>query len=397
MENLRQTFGRYAVVVLLALTAFSYHPRFANLVSEQDVSNPLNKYIYVLAFACFALSFNLNLWLKNKIIQRYLAWIVICVFFFCLVSLIDGTSSYRGDLVGVILAFVFFLIGYGQTWSRNQFAWIIIIYAVSVAIATGMQIVTNIGGFVIIDQYIDYGKNTLGVMTASAAISCLILAVEQDKKFRILGCILFFVLLFFTITIRARAAYLVIFLMALFCLYSFSKNGVLKINKKKTFILAVLGVAVCCIVFPKIFIKIGDYIFDSFTQNRGADLTSDRSRRNGVALKLILQNPFLGNIAMKQRIDLVHNYLLRVVSSYGFVFAFPFVGLYFFLLKVIFKGVRNNHISENSMGYYVLIVPWIISLAEPTFPYSPGTGTILPFLLFGMAIRNDQMTQGNFK
>jgi len=51
-------------------------------------------------------------------------------------------------------------------------------------------------------------------------------------------------------------------------------------------------------------------------------------------------------------------------------------------MKKIFK---SGMVIQN-IGFYVFMVPLIISLVEPTFPYSPGTGVIFSFVLLGFSI-----------
>lgn len=130
-----------------------------------------------------------------------------------------------------------------------------------------------------------------------------------------------------------------------------------------------------------------DYIYESFTLNQGNDLTSDRMNRNELALTIIMDSPFFGNLSIGSHYDWVHNYLLRQFSSYGFVAGFPLLALYLNLVLFVIKNVLKCKFTLDAIGYIVFLIPIIISLEEPTFPYAPGTGTILSFILLGYSMR----------
>lgn len=86
----------------------------------------------------------------------------------------------------------------------------------------------------------------------------------------------------------------------------------------------------------------------------------------------------------------VHNYLLRVLSSYGIIGALPIYLLYFSIIIFVIKKIIKSQFTIQYLGYFVSVVPLIISLAEPTFPYSPGTGVIFSFVFLGYSIRKTE-------
>jgi len=131
------------------------------------------------------------------------------------------------------------------------------------------------------------------------------------------------------------------------------------------------------------------YVVNSFVQNQEADITSSRMSRNRAGLSFISDHPLFGNLNVDAEMDWIHNYPLLKLFQYGFVFAFPIMMLYLYLLfySVVKTSICNNRNNYN-IGYFALLVPFVVSMAEPTLPFGPGTATLFNFILFGMATRN---------
>lgn len=84
----------------------------------------------------------------------------------------------------------------------------------------------------------------------------------------------------------------------------------------------------------------------------------------------------------------VHNYLLNRMVEFGIVFVIPILLLYIrLLIGAIVKTVRLNNHDTHTIGYVLLLIPFIISMAEPTFPFGPGTATVFNFIVFGLSLR----------
>ena len=168
------------------------------------------------------------------------------------------------------------------------------------------QIVSNFGGFIIADTYMQYGKNTLGVMTSSSCVAMGVVAISLNKKYYCKICLwgIALLLLFFTITIRARAAFIVTIFLILYILYrKFKDNSNLKSLVVVVFISLILGG-----VFLGMLQNLWDYIFDSFTQNQSSDLTSGRMSRNLFAIEIIAESPLFGNLITNYTYERIHNY-----------------------------------------------------------------------------------------
>ena len=116
------------------------------------------------------------------------------------------------------------------------------------------------------------------------------------------------------------------------------------------------------------------------------DFTSGRLDTYRDAVAIFLNNPLMGNIRQMEQIAWVHNYPLLKLSSFGLLFSWPVLLLYCYILWQVIS--RSFHYKESvSFANLFLLVPFLISMAEPTFPFGPGTATVFNFILFGMADR----------
>ena len=119
------------------------------------------------------------------------------------------------------------------------------------------------------------------------------------------------------------------------------------------------------------------------------DVTSDRINRIVAGLRFLNQHFWTGNLDAYTTLAWIHNYPLEKLYKYGFIFAFPILFIYLFLLiTTIVKSVKSDNHDIYNIGFYLLLIPNIISMAEPTFPFGPGTATIFNFIIFGIALRN---------
>ena len=379
-----------SLIILLLLTALSYHPFFSQSVTEEQGENPLNKYIYIVLVITLALHFQVRKLIKSSFIKTYIFYtILIAVFGFFLLTT-NMSDEYIIEAKNCMMAFSFMLIGYNANLNRNQLLVLLIAYGIIVLYSTFMQIMVNLGGFTLSATYLKYGKNTLGVMTSSSCVSMAFFCIVDNRKWvKIITTIMAILLLAFTITIRARAAFLSTFLILGFLFYKKMKVDNRMTQRVMKFSLFTLIALLSLSLFSDIISNIFGYIYESFTLNQGNDITSDRMNRNEFALNIIANHILFGNLEVGAQYEWVHNYFLRHFSSYGIIAGFPILTLYLRLIFFVIKNAVKSDLLLNSIGYVVFLLPIIISMEEPTFPYAPGTGTILSFMLLGYSIRND--------
>ncbi len=384
-----------ALVILLALTALMYHPIFSNVVTMDEESNPLRPVVVGLTIVTTLLYFDFSFWTNSNFVKKFLIYLLVIELLGYVLSQMNITDWYSVDANNILLSFLFLLIGYGlgARSTNKQLVGIILLYSFFVALSVYFQLMQHAGGFIITDRYIGYGKNTMGVMCASSCIALLVLALTTtNKAIRIISWILYFFIFILDISIRARASYLVIFIVSLIGVFRFLK-GKITFNFIFLIIFGVFVIIALFLFIPGVFGSIGVYIWDSFTQHQDMDdLSSGRGGLNEFALNIIGESPFWGNMQLKNDYYgfRVHNYLLRVLSSYGIIGALPIYLLYFSIIIFVIKKIIKSQYNIKFLGYFVSIVPLIISFAEPTFPYSPGTGVIFSFVFLGYSIRKTE-------
>ena len=395
IQNIRYIF----VLALLVLTAMTYHPMFSNVVTFEGGVNPLNRYVVLLAIITFLLHFNYHSWFKNRLIRTYVINLVIVGILGYLLVQMDVTKQYEIVARDLLMAFIFLTIGYNSKLSYRQLVVLSILYSFCVAFVTYRQLVQHAGGFVITDQYISYGKNTLGVMCAVSCVMLLVLFFDEKNKYlKLMMLILYIYISILCISIRARTDFLAILLLTVFCIYKHMYRKKITMNSLSWIIFGSLSVICVLIIFPHIFHSISDYIIDSFTRNREGDIASGRDVGWHRALSVISESPLFGNMELRRQYDPlgIHNYFLRQLSSFGFLGSIPVLILYLYLFFYIIKRIVVLPIKDSYLGFYLFTILLIVSLGEPTFPYAPGSGVVVPFILLGSTLYQEDNPQMAF-
>ena len=60
-----------------------------------------------------------------------------------------------------------------------------------------------------------------------------------------------------------------------------------------------------------------------------------------------------------------------------------------FFVKIIKEYFRDKELQFDKMGFFIPIIPFFISLLEPSFPFGPGTVQVFVYVLFGHALQQD--------
>ena len=250
-----------------------------------------------------------------------------------------------------------------------------------------IQVMTGVGGFEILDQSaVNTSKNSFGVAIATAILLYLFIAMDKSSKQLLKTISLVLLMLSFVIllTIRARAATLAALLIVVYYVFVTFKN-----NYKKSFVFRLLGIIIVVgLLIPVLPDSVGQYVYDSFFQNHEDDITSGRTERNLAAIQFLSHNLLVGNVEGFSRISWIHNFPLLILYDFGLFFSFPILLLYVYLLVYVIKNSLKEKVTIWSFGVFALLIPFIISMAEPTFPFGPGTATVFNFIVFGVALRN---------
>lgn len=383
-------YGRFGVLLLLVfLVTISSHPIVMDISSSVGIESGtfLSRYIILIFGVLFVLTFkyfDFKSYFRSRTIV--VSWVtLIFIFLYSLITIsFYGSTNMMEDGRAIMMSVAAIMIGWGLNLDRKRLYIILLAFAGLTLYVGLMQVMMNIGGFEIHDQYESDNKNALGAMLATSAIIFLFIGLDWKKTGWVR--LLFFAGVLATIvvmlTIRSRTAILSLVIVVLFMFYE-------RYKKKHFWAYLFCGIVLIIMLyyFMPQFIK--DYVYNSFYQHYEVDdVTSDRLNRNMAGLRFLSQHFWVGNLNAYAELAWIHNYPLEKMYKYGFVFSLPILFIYLFLIVIsIVKTGRSDNHDINSIGFYLLILLNIISMAEPTFPFGPGTATIFSFIIFGLSLR----------
>lgn len=379
--------ARYWVLLLLILLiTLSCHPTIVDMskAAGMERGTILSRYIILVFAGLFIMCFNFQSMMKAKLVRVSWAMYFFVFLYYLITRAAFGEQSMMSDVRSMAICLVAVMIGWQLDLDEKRLHVLLLAFAGLTLFVGLMQVFTNIGGFVILDQYETDNKNSLGVMLSTAAIVFLFLGLNHQQRgaIKTICFVLAILTLAVLLTVRARAATLTTGIMLLYILYERFKG-------KNFFIYFIVGLALLVALFVFMPSSIKEFVYNSFTQNyEEGDITTGRAERNAVALRFLSSHIFFGNLDQNIRVAQIHNYLLNRTFEFGIVFVFPIMLLYLYLLvNTIVKTIKSNNRNNQNIGYYLLLIPFIISMAEPTFPFGPGTATVFNFITFGLALR----------
>ncbi len=381
----------FLIVIFVLLLGMSFHSEFLSVDSAgDDATSTLTPYLSAVFLILSAVTF-LNLKIKN--VPKFLKITLLIVgAFFVSILLPAGLGAnveIYPELRSLIIPMLGVLIGSQLELSSKTLRMILLIFIVCIAFSLLSQILANVGGFIITEQYATDLKNILGVIGATAVVLTVGFIINGNKNFvlKIFYLFLLVLLLVELLTLRARAATLIAFVASAGMVIS--HYGVSLKKVVITVVVLFAGIILTSLLIPD---SVSSFIYDSFFLNQDRDFTSDRAYRNQKALEFIADNLWFGNLDGRAAdFGWIHNYLLLQLFNFGILLSLPLILLYFYIAFVVLKNVWSHNINQIAMiGFPAMLVPLGISLAEPTLPYGPGTTTLINFILLGIALRAKQ-------
>lgn len=296
-----------------------------------------------------------------------------------------GTTAMFMEVRAVLICFFAALLGWRLNWSDKRLLVLTLVFTLSV-LSMGLALVFMKGiGFAISRTYFADQKNAVGPMLATAAVlSAGLLQGKTDIKGKIVNLVLL-VLVFMCaltiLTIRARAALLSLGLVLLLLIYQ-------KLKGKYVLLTIVGGVVLLSIVVALLPPFMKDYVHQSLFAGFSGDVTSGRMSRNADAWTIFMQNPLFAHLKNPIPVEINHNFILYELCEHGVLFASPLLMLYFYLLIAILKRIFSATAQTSAIiGFYAMLVLFVVSMFEYAFPFGPGTSTMLNFVLLGLAFR----------
>ena len=375
--------------LLLFVSAISYHPTIVRMshLAGYESGTILSKYIVMLFGVVLFLSLNTKAFKNSKLVKKYVFWLFVIFVVGLIVLTFFNNNRMINELRTFLIVFGAILIGYDLRLNDQKKYILVLAFCLPTMFSGLMQVLVNVGGFQIMDQYLADSKNALGALLATSCFSLFYLYRSSNRP--VFRAVLLFLAIFslvIVVTIRARMAMLSLFMVGVFYYYLLKKNGSFIISLLKIGVVAFFAI----LLIPD---SMFGYLESSFTAgSHGENISSGRFGTYKEAISYLSFHPFLGDILRENQISWIHNYLLLKLYNFGVLFSWPIIILYFI---IIFRAAKNSFrfhpTSVECYGFVCLLIPFFISLAEPTFPFGPGTVTVFNFILLGMSeqsIRN---------
>ncbi len=373
--------------IFVFLIAISYHPRIISVsrAAGYESGTILSRYITFFFIALFILCLSFSFW-KSRFIRRFLIFLFLALLMGVFVNAFYNNRLYLNAVRDVALCFIAVVIGWSLNLGRKDIERLLFFFSLVVLFSGLMQVLTNIGGFIIRSHYLADAKNSLGALLGTVIISMIIVWRSSEVPVIRLVAVFFSILgLILTITIRARGALLSTVIVGLMVFLGFIRKTNIAIVFAALFILLFFALP----LMPDV---VYNYVYDSlFSGTQSVDFTSGRLSTYQAALEYLSEGDNLIWGDIDQSFDLgswIHNYLLLQVFRFGIVFTLPLLVLYLYLFFHSAKGTMRVKSPLYECGYPLVLVLFFISLLEPTFPYSPGTATLFNFVLMGCAFRH---------
>lgn len=373
------------LLVLVILVCLYNHPFFYDITERSGIEkgSVLSPFINLSFVVLFFLSFRVNSFKQCYVLHKFAIFLLI-IFFSLLLASAFFKIAPIGEIRMYIIPFAALIIGYVLKLTKVQYRIFTILFLILISYVAFMQITTNIGAFVIADQYLVDNKNSLGLIIGTGVILAFILTFEKDTNLwlKVFYLVVAVFLLYCDLTIRARGATLFAVFLCFYVVYL--RNG----KKKMVYVAAamVLFFLMVLLFIPAVF----DYFYASiFSGYEGEDVTSDRLSRNAGAIAAIINNPFLCKLDNDYGVHQIHNFFLKTWYEMGLVFGWPILVMYVLqFFDIIKSSLKNCDINNRySIGFLLGLYPFLNSLIETTLPYGPGTDSVINFIFWGMACR----------
>ena len=359
---------------ILLVVAATFPPIFNNEVYYRIVKYAVFALMLLLSLSCsFIRAFK-----KTFIRRMFIIVFLIGVMFLSLKAF--HYNPVWTDLSNLIIIIWVMCLGYRSALDNGWEDKFVLVYGL-LAILLGMYSLVFYTGTISLSTY-EYAvntKNQVGQILATGAIGLLIISASNKKNYRLkLGLVVLSIVLLFVLRCRtALLAYLIMFF--------FFVNRQFKFNYK---VLLVYGVVFFVLLFSS---QINDVLGRVFIGLHEIDdlnsISANRMERNIAGVQYIIENPVWGELKVPSGIENIHNYVIKRVVQYG-LFSIPILIFYFVFFIILIKEWFKSSFSEvESVGLYMLFIPFFSSMLEPSAPFGPGLVQVIPFFFYGMFLR----------
>ena len=319
--------------------------------------------------------------LKNRFLVAVFVTMAFLVIEF--VTFYVGHLHYNiDDVRQIIIVFLCMIVGFTINMAEPQLSRMSLFYIVGSILLGLYVIVFYTGSFSFAgDRNLITGKNQIGGMVSvGGAIATYFYLTTDNRKRMYLALALF--AFFVSAILRDRSAFVAFLFFAV--LLSFKQFPFYKV------VLVVIAMSLFYLIFKS---SIDNFFIDSLI-GRGEldieDFSTGRSVRNAMGIQYLSSHFWEGELQASANIPWIHNYLLLRLVRYG-VWSVFFLVIYLqFVVKIFKEYFRHKELQFDKMGFFIPIIPFFISMLEPSFPFGPGTVQVFVYVLFGYALQKQQ-------
>lgn len=374
-EMLKNKFSYYLIVILIFLVAFQF--------SAWGIADGVYSIIRYMIIIAVTILFVLNVKnIKNCVSHEsiFVVHFIALLFsgFLMLLITIFGYDVELSPIRDFLLAFVFILIGYNLKLNIKNIEWIYLLFSVLFTFSSLSIIYKFSNGFSINEQYLPVPKNQLSPVYGMAFILSLYCGTKSMLFRKVLFFTCAFILFNVLLVMRGRGTLVAVFIVAIVFLFFFLKS------KKSKLIAIAAGLLSVPFFIPKIY----NSFFLNYDASSLESVSAGRFDNYIVGLLFIKENFFDGALGESFIISgTIHNYLIYNFVNYGFVLFSPMLLLYFLYVFKIVKAIKCNSFNVFEVAPLMMLVIFIVSLFEYTYPYAPGSAVLFPILFFGVYLK----------
>lgn len=368
----------FLLLFVVLIIAISYYPVF---YASSTLYSIFRAITYIVIILVVMLNFSLKKIFNIKFL-RTLLLLLILIFLEFFVFFALGLNFEFSDFWQLIIVFLSIVIGVNYGDRVEDLKRLLIFYAL---IGVGIGLISfnyykaDIDSM---DVYAVEGKNQLGLIVSTASAISLYLGIYYKKfKQRILFIAIYLIGFLILFLMSARSATFGLLLYSFVFLFKF-------LSFKAKFAILVLAIFLS-IAFSTVIVEMFIGNHDVADLN---SLSSGRIERNLLGVAYVKEHFWDGELYQKSYIPWIHNYLLLRVVRYGIWAVFLLCFYFYILFNVIRQIYHSKKIIEiTKIAPFFLIIPYFISMLEPSAPFGPGSNVFILYIIYGTSIAKDYL------
>jgi len=371
----RNTISFFFLIVLIFVCAF----QTSAWGISGEIYDELRYLIIGLVTVSFLSSYKGNILRHTKIpVFKAHFWGLVIFSFILILLYFLGLDPEWQPARDLWIALILLIIGLDINLSKRRFIKLINIYIIAYTVAALSIVFVFSSGFNIREIYLPVPKNQIAPSFGAAFILALYLGIKSSA-FKRYGYFIFSGLLLASLLVlRGRSVMVGTFFSILLLVFCFIRSRRYKI------------VAFLIGFFLVLFI--GQFIYESFFLNYDVDsINSFSAHRYDVylmAFSFLKTNFIFGLLGGAKFTDYtIHNYVLYNLVNYGILISFVLFLIYIKYIGTLFKGIRLNKFEYSEIGLLPMVIIFVVSFFEYTYPYAPGSSIFFTFFLLGQYLR----------